>query len=167
MTATSYFDYVLEQEPQENVANKARELVQGIVRQLIEKSKPALKTVPGSWSAVNSFILLPKALEGSKFAAPIKQAFANELAQISGNKANKPSISSAVSDIVCYQTSVANALCDLVDIGKWESYYNNANDTVSRHLVMESTSRNIQNVQKVKLRKIKHEKRKNRLRNCC
>ena len=134
LTATSYFDYVLEQEPQENVANKARELVQGIVRQLIEKSKPALKTVPGSWSAVNSFILLPKALEGSKFAAPIKQAFANELAQISGNKANKPSISSAVSDIVCYQTSVANALCDLVDIGKWESYYNNANDTVSRHL---------------------------------
>ena len=38
LTATSYFEHVLEQEPQENVANKARELVQGIVRQLIEKS---------------------------------------------------------------------------------------------------------------------------------
>ena len=43
LTATSYFEHVLEQEPQENVANKARELVQGIVRQLIEKSRQHLK----------------------------------------------------------------------------------------------------------------------------
>ena len=55
LTATSYFEHVLEQEPQENVANKARELVQGIVRQLIEKSKPTLKTVPESWSAIAGF----------------------------------------------------------------------------------------------------------------
>ena len=136
LTATSYFDYVLEQEPQENVANKARELVQGIVRQLIEKSRPALKTVPGSWNKVNSFILLPQALDGSSFANPIKQAFRDELARIGGNNSNEPAVSSAVSDIVCYQTSVANALCDLVDIGKWENYYNSAQEPlcVSRHL---------------------------------
>ena len=134
LTATSYFDHVLEQEPQGNVANKARQLVQGIVSQLIEKSKPALRTVNGAWKTVNSFILLPEALEMSRFANPIKQAFREELIRIGGNGANEPAVSSAVSDIVCYQTSVANALCDLMDIGAWESYYNQANDTVSRHL---------------------------------
>ena len=134
LTATSYFDYVLEQEPQENVANKAHGLVQEIVRKLMEKSRPALRTVQGSWSAVNSFILLPKALQRSKFAKPIEQAFRNELRRIGGNNANEPAFSSAVSDVVCYQTSVANALCDLADIEKWEGYYNRATDTISRHL---------------------------------
>ena len=134
LTATSYFDYVLKQEAQENVASKARELVQGIVRQLSEKSRPALKSVQGSWSVTNSFILLPQELEGSAFAAPIKKAFADELGRIGGNSTKGLSISSAVSDIVCYQASVANALCDLVDIGKWEECYNQTTDITSRHL---------------------------------
>ena len=77
---------------------------------------------------MNSFILLPQALDGSSFANPIKQAFRDELARIGGNNSNEPAVSSAVSDIVCYQTSVANALCDLGDIGKWENYYNSAQE---------------------------------------
>ena len=134
LTATSYFDYVLKQEPQENVASKARELVQGIVRRLSEKSKPALKRVQEAWSITNKFILLPQELEGSQFADPIKKAFADELKDIGDSSTNGLSISSAVSDIVCYQTSVANALCDLVDIGRWEECYNETNDIISRHL---------------------------------
>ncbi|HCS83980.1 MAG TPA: hypothetical protein DIV51_04785 [Lachnospiraceae bacterium] len=131
LTATSYFDYVLEQEPQENVANKARELAQGIVRQLIEKSKPTFKTVPGAWSVIDGFLFLPAELEYSKFATPIKQAFRDEFAKIWGF--TDSCIFANVSDVICYQTSKANALCDLQDIGKWEDFYNSSYYTISRH----------------------------------
>ena len=132
MTATSYFNYVLEQELQENVANKARELVQGIVRQLIEKSKPTFKTVPGSWRVIDGFLFLPAELTNSKFATPIQQAFRDEFARIGG--ATYSCILADVSDIICYQVSEANALCDLKDIGKWEDFYNSSYCTISRHL---------------------------------
>ena len=132
MTATSYFNYVLEQELQENVANKARELVQGIVRQLIEKSKPTFKTVPGSWRVIDGFLFLPAELTNSKFATPIQQAFRDEFARIGG--ATYSCILADVSDIICYQVSEANALCDLKDIGKWEDSYNTSYYMTSRHL---------------------------------
>lgn len=135
LTATSYFDFVLAQEAPENVQDKAYELVKGIVAQLLEKSKPALKTRPGSASAVNRFLLIPRSLETSAFAVPIKQAFASELHRLTGAGNKQLSVSGAVQDIVCYQASVANAVCDLMDIAKWESYYNRTNsDTRSRHL---------------------------------
>lgn len=132
LSVVSYFNYILEQEPQENVANKARELVQGIVRQLIEKSKPTFKTVPGAWSVIDGFLFLPAELEYSKFATPIKQAFRDEFAKIWGF--TDSCIFANVSDVICYQTSKANALCDLQDIGKWEDFYNSSYYTISRHL---------------------------------
>ncbi|MCI5900328.1 MAG: zinc ribbon domain-containing protein [Lachnospiraceae bacterium] len=134
LTATSYFDFVLAQEAPENVQNKAMELVQGIVGQLLEKSKPALKCRPGSMNALNRFILIPKSLQASAFANSIISAFKSELQKISGAGAAQLSVSEAVLDIVCYQTSVANAVCDLTDIGKWEQYYNRSKEHVSRHL---------------------------------
>lgn len=132
LSVVSYFNYILEQEPQENVANKARELVQGIVRQLIEKSKPTFKTVPGAWSVIDGFLFLPAELEYSKFATPIKQAFRDEFAKIWGF--TDSCIFANVSDVICYQTSKANALCDLQDIGKWEDFYNSSYYMISRHL---------------------------------
>ena len=156
LTATSYFEHVLEQEPQENVANKARELVQGIVRQLIEKSKPTLKTVPESWSAIAGFLFLPAELTNSKFATPIQQAFRDEFSRIGG--ATYSYILADVSDIICYQVSEANALCDLRDIGMWERCYNMQCNTVSRHLcngeiVTKFTERTKSEIEEEKARK--------------
>ena len=158
LTATSYFEHVLEQEPQENVVNKARELVQGIVRQLIEKSKPALKTVTGSWSVIDGFLFLPAELEYSKFATPIQQAFRAEFAKIWGF--TDSCIFANVSDVICYQTSKANALCDLQDIGKWEDFYNSSYYTISRHLcngeyVTKFTERTKSEIEEEKARKEK------------
>ena len=132
LSVVSYFNYILKQEPQENVANKARELVQGIVRQLIEKSKPTFKTVPGAWSVIDGFLFLPAELTNSKFATSIQQAFKDEFARIGGTTYS--CIFADVSDIICYQVSEANALCDLKDIGKWEGFYNSSYDTIPRHL---------------------------------
>ena len=156
MTATSYFNYVLEQEPQGNVANKAHELVQGIVRQLIEKSKPTFKTVPGSWSVIDGFLFLPAELTNSKFATPIQQAFRDEFSRIGG--ATYSYILADVSDIICYQVSGANALCDLRDIGMWERCYNMQCNTVSRHLcngeiVTKFTERTKSEIEEEKARK--------------
>ena len=160
MTATSYFNYVLEQELQENVANKARELVQGIVRQLIEKSKPTFKTVPGSWRVIDGFLFLPAELTNSKFATPIQQAFRDEFARIGG--ATYSCILADVSDIICYQVSEANALCDLKDIGKWEDSYNSNGSyyKISRHLcngeyVTKFTERTKSEIEEEKARKEK------------
>lgn len=160
LTATSYFEHVLEQEPQENVANKARELVQGIVRQLIEKSKPTLKTVPESWSAIAGFLFLPAELAYSKFTTPIQQAFRDEFARIGG--ATYSCILADVSDIICYQVSEANALCDLKDIGKWEDSYNSNGSyyKISRHLcngeyITKFTERTKSEIEEKKLRKEK------------
>ena len=160
LTATSYFEHVLEQEPQENVVNKARELVQGIVRQLIEKSKPALKTVTGSWSVIDGFLFLPAELEYSKFATPIQQAFRDEFARIVGTTYS--CILADVSDIICYQVSEANALCDLKDIGKWEDSYNSNRSylKISRHLcngeyITKFTERTKSEIEKEKARKEK------------
>lgn len=158
LTATLYFEHVLEQEPQENVVNKARELVQGIVRQLIEKSKPALKTVTGSWSVIDGFLFLPAELEYSKFATPIEQAFRDEFAKIWGF--TDSCIFANVSDVICYQTSKANALCDLQDIGKWEDFYNSSYYTISRHLcngeyVTKFTERTKSEIEEEKARKEK------------
>lgn len=134
LTATSYFDFVLAQVDAADVQDKAHELVKGIVAQLLEKSKPALKMRPGSFSALNRFLLIPKSLEASAFAEPIKQAFKKELERLTGSGDKQLSVSEAVQDIVCYQTSVANAVSDLMDIAKWEGYYNKSSDRVSRHL---------------------------------
>ena len=156
LTATSYFEHVLEQEPQENVANKARELVQGIVRQLIEKSKPTLKTVPESWSAIAGFLFLPAELAYSKFTTPIQQAFRDEFARI--RDVRYSCLLADVSDIICYQVSEANALCDLKDIGKWEDFYNSSYYTISRHLcngeyVTKFTERTKSEIEEEKARK--------------
>ena len=134
LTATSYFDFVLSQEEPQNVQSKAQELVREIVGRLLEKSKPALKRRPGSASALNRILLIPKSLETSAFSEPIKNAFKSELEKITGSGSKELSVSEAVQDIVCYQTSVANAVCDLIDIGKWEQYYNSSRGDVSRHL---------------------------------
>lgn len=63
-----------------------------------------------------------------------------------------------MSDIICYQVSEANALCDLKDIGKWEDFYNSSYYTISRHLcngeyVTKFTERTKSEIEEEKARK--------------
>lgn len=119
LTATAYFDYVLGQVAPAQVATVAQNLVNDIVNGLLQKSKPAVRMDRVSPS-VNRFLMLPNSLQASPFGQAIIQAFENVWENIGGTNI---ALSPSVSDIVCYQTSVANAVCDLSDIKKWEDAY--------------------------------------------
>ena len=132
LSATSYFEHVLNQVDATEVPPKADEIVQDMVSQLKTKSKPALKKV-GGYSVKHRFILLPKDLLACKYGTEIWNAFRNAVKEI---WADTPIIlvSPSISDIVCYQTSVANALCDLTELQKWETVYNEGINKKTRHL---------------------------------
>ena len=120
LTATDYFNYVLDQVPPAQVAHTAQNIVQVIIDNLIQKSKPAIRKVPVE-NKVNRFMMLPKSIETSPYGSAIITAFKD-----AWGKEDIP-LSPSVSDIVCYQTSVANGMCDLLDIGKWEKAYYDSN----------------------------------------
>ena len=126
LTATDYFNYVLDQVPPAQVAYTAQNIVEEIIDNLIQKSKPAIRKVPVE-NKVNRFMMLPKSIETSPYGSAIITAFKD-----AWGKEDIP-LSPSVSDIVCYQTSVANGMCDLLDIGKWEKAYYDSN-SVSIHL---------------------------------
>ena len=132
LSATSYFEHVLGQVDEEEVPKKADEIVKDLVSQLKVKSKPALKKM-GGYSAENRFIMIPKSLQASKYGTAIESAFRSAL-QATGAKETGVSVSPSVSDIVCYQTSVANGLCDLTEVQKWETVYNEGASRNTRHL---------------------------------
>lgn len=120
LTATEYFDYVLAQVDAAQVQDTAHQLIVNIVDRLLQKSKPSIHMERQNPS-VNRFLMIPASLQGSPFGAAIIAAFTNRWNAIGGSNM---ALSPSVSDIVCYQTSVANAVCDLSDIKKWESAYN-------------------------------------------
>ena len=120
LTATDYFNYVLDQVPPAQVAYTAQNIVEEIIDNLIQKSKPAIRKVPVE-NKVNRFMMLPKSIETSPYGSAIITAFKD-----AWGKEDIP-LSPSVSDIVCYQTSVANGMCDLLDIGKWEKAYYDSN----------------------------------------
>ena len=102
------------------------------------------------------FLFLPAELAYSKFTTPIQQAFRDEFARI--RDVRYSCLLADVSDIICYQVSEANALCDLKDIGKWEDFYNSSYYTISRHLcngeyVTKFTERTKSEIEEEKARK--------------
>ncbi len=137
LTVTAYFNHILGSVTDDSMLKvKARETIAQIVQPLLEKSKPSLHKRQGSLCKVNQFILIPKALTIASYGAAVIAAFQEEL-QDRGVSTDALSISPSVPEIVCYQTSVANALCDLQDIPVWEKAYNesNAQDKSCRHLI--------------------------------
>lgn len=135
LTATAYFNHVLANVPVGDLPAKAQKVVAGIVSQLLEKSKPSLRKREGSFSVPNRFVLIPQSLATTAYGAAITSAFETELHNCGVNQ-DALNISPSVPEIVCYQTSVANALCDLKDIDVWEKDYieSEATNKHSRHL---------------------------------
>lgn len=122
LTATDYFDYVLNRVEPAQVADTAERIVEEIINNLIQKSKPAIRKVQTT-APVNLFMMLPQSIQASPYGNAIISAFQNAW---NHHGAGYISLSPSVSDIVCYQTSVANAMCDLSDLGKWERAYNHS-----------------------------------------
>ena len=78
---------------------------------------------------INRYILLPDSLKGGKSGELIKNAFDNCI-RGEGTGSEKEVYFSSVTDaIVCYQTSVANAISDLKDLDLWENAYENHTNT--------------------------------------
>ena len=131
---SDYFDYVLSGiagAPAQ--ATAVQNAVQDIYTQLITKSSPSLKLKPGTAQVINRYILLPESLKGGKCGPLIQKAFA-KLVNGAAAGAEKGVYFSSVTDaIVCYQTSVANAISDLSDLDLWEDAYDAAH-TNTRHL---------------------------------
>ena len=136
LTVTAYFNHVLDNIADGMLKVKARETIARIVQPLLEKSKPSLHKRQGSYCYINRFILIPKALTTAAFGAEVISAFKAEMAE-RGVSPESLAISPSVPEIVCYQTSVANGLCDLEDIAGWEKAYSEseADDKWGRHLI--------------------------------
>lgn len=121
LTATEYFNYVLSRVEPAQVADTAERIVESIANDLIQKSKPAIRKEKTN-SSVNRFMMLPQSIQASPYGNAIIDAF-KKVWENSGAENSSIALSPSVSDIVCYQTSVANAMCDLQDLSKWEKAY--------------------------------------------
>ena len=117
---SDYFDYVLDGiAGAQNQAIAIQHAVNNIYSQLITKSSPSLKLKPGTDQVINRYILLPESLKGGPSGPLIQHAF-DQL--ITGAHCGVY-FSSVTDAIVCYQTSVANAISDLSDLERWEDAY--------------------------------------------
>ena len=127
---SDYFDYVLDGITNANDQQTAvMNAVRNIYNQLQTKSSPSLKLKPGTEEVINRYILLPDSLKGGKSGELIKNAFDNCI-RGEGTGSEKEVYFSSVTDaIVCYQTSVANAISDLKDLDLWENAYENHTNT--------------------------------------
>lgn len=121
LTATEYFNYVLNQVEPAQVADTAERIVERIVSDLIQKSRPAIRK-ENTNASVNRFMMLPQSIQASPYGNAIIEAF-RTVWEHNGAENSSIALSPSVSDIVCYQTSVANGMCDLLDLNKWEKAY--------------------------------------------
>ena len=126
LSIEDYFDKVLadvvgEAQQKEMVSTT----VKGIVDRLMVNSRPSIKIKPATSNTtpptVNVTIMLPQGLVNSSYGSMIDEAFQKEKGRTLGN-ANVV-YSDAVDVIVCYQTSVGNALSDLDNLDIWEDAY--------------------------------------------
>ncbi len=119
-----YFTKILEDVPDAQQQTVIQNTINTIYSNLEGKSTPSLKLRPGVPVFKNQTIMLPQSLGAGTYGPMIKQAFENAISAGSGN--HSVVFSSVVDSIVCYQTSVANALSDLSDLTLWEDAYDNA-----------------------------------------
>lgn len=127
LTVTTYFNDILGSLTDDSaLMAKAHGIAAQIVQPLLEKSKPSLHKRQDSVGIIERFVLIPKALIVASYGTAVLFAFKEELRK-RGVDAGVLLISS-VPEIVCYQGSVGDALCDLRDIGIWEKAYNEYSD---------------------------------------
>lgn len=137
LSTQNYFSYLVEGfDPDNDVAKihaVLKDSVSHIASQLLIKSAPKMNLRDGVAASINTFVIIPQDLvKGFVHGATIKNCFQEYLG---GTIAISPS----VKDIVCYQTSVANALSDLKDLHQWEVLYHRRNPydrTTPVHLSM-------------------------------
>ena len=123
LTIADYFNHIIERAPASRQQEEVNNAVDIILDQLVKESSPCLKAKQGTPQMYNVTIMLPQTLQAGASGPMIQQAFQNQLAGM--NAARSELVFSSVADsIVCYQTSVANALSNLQDITKWEDAYN-------------------------------------------
>ena len=130
LTITDYFSHVLESVPQSMQQIEITNAVDLIFGQLMTKSKPCLKIKQGAHQIRNGTIMLPRSLQAGASGPMIQNAFQTKLAQTDAKLANLV-FSDVVDSIVCYQTSVADALSDIADIELWENDYEDSIDTTT------------------------------------
>lgn len=135
LTTTQYFEHLLMDIPQDDVHTVIRQYVGELTGRLLERSKPSIKKRIGSFSAVSVVILLPQSMKGLPYGDFVANTFRAEL-QNRGISCREV-IPFGGTEIVCCQASVANALCDLEDIGLWEKNYLKAGaySRSGRHLI--------------------------------
>lgn len=117
LDAGAYFEKKLEGVSDSELYDRAKALIAPIVKLLLDKGRPSLAT--RETRPTNCFIFLPQALSTGKYSSALIKAFGDALPS-----QNKQVLSSdTATKIICYQTSVANALYELTDIAKWEAAY--------------------------------------------
>ena len=118
LSLRDYFDAALSDVPLEEERKKIDQIVERIMEKLLQKSRPSLRLKSGNSAVMDKTVILPEALIRGKYGYQISGRFK----AYRGYSINCI-ISPAVDSIVCYQTSVANALSSLEGLSKWEAAY--------------------------------------------
>lgn len=121
LSVRAYFNKKLEDVERDNMKPVIKNLVTPIVSQLLNKSRPALLAEGVIAVAANRFILIPNSLAQSANGKLIMEAIQETIKQQDARA--ELASSESVTKIVCYQTSVANALYDVKGIDRWEKAY--------------------------------------------
>ena len=118
LTITDYFNEVLSGVTPAQQTNAINTVIESIMSRLLTASEPMLETKNGAYGHINRVILVPQNLMMGSYSTDIQNAFANYI-----RPGDTLAISSIVDSIVCYQASVANALSNVKELGKWEAGY--------------------------------------------
>ncbi len=121
LSVERYFEKKLEKVEEKNMSEEVDRIIKPIISQLLNKSRPALLAEGVVSVAVNRFILVPTSLVNSSNGKIIKNSIENAISK--KDVITRTAESDSVTKIVCYQTSVANALYDIKGIDVWEKAY--------------------------------------------
>lgn len=127
LSIVDYFNEVLKDVPDAQQQQVINNTIDEIMGRLRTASTPMLNIRQGKLGPKNTIILVPSALKTCAYQGFIDQAFRRH-----NGKGDTFAYSDVVDSIVCYQASVANAICDLKDLDLWENAYE-ANATNSMH----------------------------------
>ena len=130
LTITDYFNEILAGVSQAEQNTVIDNHVESIMARLLVGSTPSLELQPGVETPHNKTVLLPQSLVTGQFGAQVLASFKKYL----NGSNDHVTPSSAVDAIVCYQTSVAVALCELKDLDKWEEDYYKDETNATMHL---------------------------------
>ncbi len=122
LSINDYFTAALANVPVAAQNKKIDQIVEDIMKRLMQKSKPSIKVKKEAYSVVNKTVMIPQTLVNGGYGDQIKNSFDAYLGK-GVNKNNRVIVSPAVDAIVSYQTSVANALSSLAELPKWEQAY--------------------------------------------